>query len=636
MRRCTAHLRDLTLLRGTTSAVLLNNFGWIMKSTTGGFGTVSDGENDLHKSYVVGELDIFLSHSWHACWWMKYLTLLYYFNALPATLSAVATGMLWCGLQYHQGCVGVLAWRGFFPSSLLFFVVLFSWHHARAFFKSYRVSIFLDKVCIDQKDEERKAAGINAIGGILNRSHTLLVAWVSLAFATRFYDFLTEVDALKAELAVFSARKAQCFCCSNRHLNPTTGEPLSCDRAVVNASIAHWYGDDDVGDGLHTFDELIRGRFREEVGEAIRGARMPFHFVLVASVWPAMHQLDYIAEKRDEYAMARIFQCLHIMFIVFPLMFGVLMAIMRAMTHLPRFKKCALVARECLPSHAAEGQAKFQSMRSLSSSAAYFAKAAGFAADPQTRPDDFMREGSWWAPAAEMLAEGCGSKLYIFGGNKVSAVVAECFSPQEGSWMSMGRLTTSRRCFAAALQLLPETCHGQMIRHCMSLHLNLAQACVQLKAYEATVHHATRALKVDQENAKAYFRRGLAQEALGKTQAAAGDLQRAARIEPRNVDVRKKYEELKKALQELEKKQEEEEGPPNHDISSLPRAWLEIAIGDAPPKRMVFVLYADTVPKTAENFRRLCTGEHPGTTARGKPFHYKGSILRHGSKDWNG
>ena len=39
------------------------------------------------------------------------------------------------------------------------------------------------------------------------------------------------------------------------------------------------------------------------------------------------------------------------------------MAIMRAMTHLPRFKKCALVARECLPSHAAEGQAKFQSMR---------------------------------------------------------------------------------------------------------------------------------------------------------------------------------------------------------------------------------------------------------------------------------
>lgn len=269
----------------------------------------------------------------------------------------------------------------------------------------------------------RKTQGINAIGGILNKSRTLLVAWdrtyfsrlwcsfelaafyhsklydskaagkvvllpiilgkviseiaactwalellrihmpfnaglrsaalllVSLAFATRFYDFLIESNGLKAELAEFSAQNAQCFCCSNRHLNPITGEKLSCDRALVNASIAHWYGDDDVTEGLATFNELIRGRFREEVGEAVRGARMPFHFVLVASVWPAMHQLDYItmselesnSQKRDG-AAARIFQCLHIMFIIFPLMFGILMAIMRAMSHTKRFNKCAITA----------------------------------------------------------------------------------------------------------------------------------------------------------------------------------------------------------------------------------------------------------------------------------------------------
>jgi len=161
----------------------------------------------------------------------------------------------------------------------------------------------------------------------------------------------------------------------------------------------------------------------------------------------------------------------------------------------------------------------------------------------------------------------------------------------------------------------------------MSIHLNVAQACLQLKAFEPVVYHTTRALKVDQENAKAFYRRGLAQEALGKTQAAANDLQRAARIEPRNGDVRKKYEELKKALQDIEKKKEEDEGPAVHDLQSLPRAWLEVAVGDAAPKRLVFVLYSDTVPKTAENFRQLCTGEHGGSTARGKPFHYKGSVL---------
>mmetsp|Transcript_52958 Transcript_52958/g.73446 ORF Transcript_52958/g.73446 Transcript_52958/m.73446 type:complete len:418 (+) Transcript_52958:44-1297(+) len=48
-----------------------------------------------------------------------------------------------------------------------------------------------------------------------------------------------------------------------------------------------------------------------------------------------------------------------------------------------------------------------------------------------------------------LSSASCASKLYIFGGNEGSSVVAECFSPQEGSWVSMGRLTTSRRCFAA-------------------------------------------------------------------------------------------------------------------------------------------------------------------------------------------
>merc|ERR1712061_258566 len=87
------------------------------------------------------------------------------------------------------------------------------------------------------------------------------------------------------------------------------------------------------------------------------------------------------------------------------------------------------------------------------------------------------------------------------------------------------------------------------------------------------------------------------------------------------------YEEFKKKAAEAEQKEDEETPPPTHDLDSLPRVFIQVAVGDEAPRRMVFALYRDTAPKTVENFRQLCTGEHAGTTARGKRFHYKGSVL---------
>ncbi|GAA5870552.1 hypothetical protein JCM8547_002046 [Rhodosporidiobolus lusitaniae] len=55
-----------------------------------------------------------------------------------------------------------------------------------------------------------------------------------------------------------------------------------------------------------------------------------------------------------------------------------------------------------------------------------------------------------------------------------------------------------------------------------------------------------------------------------------------------------------------------------------PRVFFDIAVNGQKAGRITFELFADVVPKTAENFRALCTGEK-GVGNMGKPLHYKGS-----------
>lgn len=56
------------------------------------------------------------------------------------------------------------------------------------------------------------------------------------------------------------------------------------------------------------------------------------------------------------------------------------------------------------------------------------------------------------------------------------------------------------------------------------------------------------------------------------------------------------------------------------------KTFFDIAIDNVDAGKIVFELYNDIVPKTAENFRALCTGEK-GVGQMGKPLHYKGTIF---------
>ncbi len=64
--------------------------------------------------------------------------------------------------------------------------------------------------------------------------------------------------------------------------------------------------------------------------------------------------------------------------------------------------------------------------------------------------------------------------------------------------------------------------------------------------------------------------------------------------------------------------------PPVTPNPANPKVFFDVSIGGEAAGRITFELFADAVPKTAENFRALCTGEK-GTGISGKPLSYKGS-----------
>lgn len=67
------------------------------------------------------------------------------------------------------------------------------------------------------------------------------------------------------------------------------------------------------------------------------------------------------------------------------------------------------------------------------------------------------------------------------------------------------------------------------------------------------------------------------------------------------------------------KKDETNEGDGGPTTKRNPQVYFDIRIGSHDAGRIVFLLRADICPKTAENFRSLCTHE--------QGFGYKGSVF---------
>jgi len=189
-----------------------------------------------------------------------------------------------------------------------------------------------------------------------------------------------------------------------------------------------------------------------------------------------------------------------------------------------------------------------------------------------------------------------------------------------------------------------------------SIQLNYANACLKTKQYMEALEYSGKVYEMDDTNMKALFRRGCARLGLGLPEEAKVDFIIGVKAEPSNKDFRAKVDECNAVIQEAKMKAkstfggmfdkmsmyDEKQGillPVEHDIDALPKVYFDISVGSAEPERMTFALYSDSVPKTAENFRALCTGEKgkaPNTDTelcfKGCKFHriIKGFMMQGG------
>lgn len=269
-----------------------------------------------------GAIDDFWSHSWQSPEFPKFLTLLLYYNGIPATLvSLVCAAASFPVLRVVHGNTHTMPVFTCALGVVGFFAVLLLWRPS--------AKVFFDLACVDYDRPKQRDGSIRNIGGTLLCPSTLLVltdptytsrlwcvfevavflrlrnaetqqvhfrstfsgplcaTWAVCLLAIVFlmnsasiardswYFYMCRVPVVAASMMTrkfvhrnrelllstegFDLHNADCFCCASEHRHPRTGEPISCDRRCIIAAICEWFGTES------DFEHFVRTEVHESM-----------------------------------------------------------------------------------------------------------------------------------------------------------------------------------------------------------------------------------------------------------------------------------------------------------------------------------------------------------------------------------
>mmetsp|Transcript_26922 Transcript_26922/g.63180 ORF Transcript_26922/g.63180 Transcript_26922/m.63180 type:complete len:529 (+) Transcript_26922:36-1622(+) len=164
--------------RSTRAAFVLWGLGHILRD--GG----TSGKSFYHLSRVAEALDEFWSHSWQEHAWRKIAALVVLKNGPAAAVLGTLAALIAAALKsadflpgYVKPSIDHVGHHHFYEFSFWALAAGVLAACLTLVFWRSQYSVFLDKVCINQVDDQLKAEGILSIGGFLRSSKSLLVLW---------------------------------------------------------------------------------------------------------------------------------------------------------------------------------------------------------------------------------------------------------------------------------------------------------------------------------------------------------------------------------------------------------------------------------------------------------------------------
>ena len=160
--------------------------------------------------------------------------------------------------------------------------------------------------------------------------------------------------------------------------------------------------------------------------------------------------------------------------------------------------------------------------------------------------------------------------------------------------------------------------------------------------FKVSIANCTKAIGLDDKAFKAYYLRSVAHQKQNQWDEAMVDIVAAIKLNPNDKSLRSHHAVVKEGKQKAAGKEKGAfqkffaQGVYNEKVTpskkyTLPtfdpenaQTYFDIGIGEKDEEgyeqgRVVFELFTKEVPKTADNFRALCTGE------KGELYHYKGN-----------